>query len=266
MHKVERKMESNDEEPEVPLAQRLAHHPARHLRIPIVEGAKERSDDRTHQHIVKVSDHEIGSAQLPVEWRCREHDTRQSRHQELKQKRDAKHHRDFEDNLSTPKRRQPVEDFDPRRHRDHHRRKHKEGVPCRPHPDCKHMVRPNAQADKADPNRRRHHRRITKDSLARKHRDDLVDESERRKHKNVDLGMTEDPEEMHPQHSRTARLRVKEMRSDIAVQRQHDLRRRQRTHRNEDQAARHQHQPHEQRHARQLHPFAAHADCGRHDV
>src|SRR5882757_1622868 len=101
-------MESNDEEPEVPLPQRLAHHPARHLRIPIVEGAKERSNDRTNQNIVKVSNHKIRAAQLPVEGRRRKHDSRQSCDKKLKQKSNAEHHRNFENNLSAPQRRQPI--------------------------------------------------------------------------------------------------------------------------------------------------------------
>ena len=63
---------------------------------------------------------------------------------------------------------------------------------------------------------------------------------ERRQHQNVDLRMPEDPEEVHPQHSRAASLRVEEMRAKIAIDRQHDLRRRQRTQRNEHQATGHQ--------------------------
>src|SRR5258708_38408686 len=109
-------MESNNEEPEVPLPERLAHHPARHLRIPVVKSPKQRSNDCSHQNIMKVSNHKIRAAQLPVERSRRKHDPRQSRHQDLKQKRKAEHHRNFENNLSPPQGSKPVEYFDSRRH------------------------------------------------------------------------------------------------------------------------------------------------------
>jgi hypothetical protein len=97
------------------------------------------------------------------------------------------------------------------------------------------VVRPDAQADKADGDRSRHHRRIAEDGLAREDGNDLVDEGERRQHQDVDLGMAEDPEEVHPQHGRAARLRIEEVRAQVAVERQHDLRRGQRADRNKDQ-------------------------------
>ena len=37
MHEVEGQVEADDEEPEVPLPQRLAHHPAVTFGIPVVE-------------------------------------------------------------------------------------------------------------------------------------------------------------------------------------------------------------------------------------
>ena len=69
MHEVEGEMEADEEEPEVPLAERLAHHAAGDLGVPVVEGAEEREDDRADQHVVEVSDDEVGVAELPVEGR-----------------------------------------------------------------------------------------------------------------------------------------------------------------------------------------------------
>ena len=45
MHEIKGEMEADQEEPEVPLAERLAHHPACHFRVPVVERAKERKHD-----------------------------------------------------------------------------------------------------------------------------------------------------------------------------------------------------------------------------
>ncbi len=43
-------------------------------------------------------------------------------------------------------------------------------------------------------------------------------------HQDVDLGMAEDPEEVHPEHRRAAGLSVEEMAAEIAVDQQHHLR------------------------------------------
>ena len=67
VHEVKCQMKADDEEPEMPLAQRLAHHPARHLRIPVVKGPEKYEDDRSNQNIVEMRHDEIGVVQLPVQ-------------------------------------------------------------------------------------------------------------------------------------------------------------------------------------------------------
>ena len=44
-----------------------------------------------------------------------------------------------------------------------------------------------------------------------------------RNNQDVDLWMPKDPEKVHPQSGRAARLRIKEMPAQIAVDEQHDL-------------------------------------------
>ena len=90
-------------------------------------------------------------------------------------------------------------------------------------------MRPYAHADEPDRDRGPHHHRVAEDRLAGKHRDDFGDESEGRDDQDVDFGMSEDPEEMHPDHRRTSGLRVEEMSAQVAIDQQHDLRRGQRT-------------------------------------
>ena len=67
------------------------------------------------------------------------------------------------------------------------------------HADREHVMRPDAHADERDAHGRRHHRRIAEDGFAREHGDDFVGEGKCGKHQDIDLGMPEDPEEMHPQ-------------------------------------------------------------------
>src|SRR5580658_6083402 len=84
VHSVEGDVKTNEEEPEVPLAKRLAQHPPRHFGIPVVNRRKDVEDDGAHQNVVKMSDYKIRVVQLPVPWSHRQHDPRESRDQELK--------------------------------------------------------------------------------------------------------------------------------------------------------------------------------------
>ena len=94
----------------------------------------------------------------------------------------------------------------------------------------------------------RHHHRVAEDRFARKDRDDFGNKRECRNDQNIDFRVTEDPEEVHPDHGRAAGLRVEEMSAQIAVDQQHDLRSRERADGKQHQAGHHQVQPDQQRH------------------
>src|SRR5579863_85618 len=78
--------------------------------------------------------------------------------------------------------------------------------------------------------------------------------------------MSENPEEMHPDHRRAPSLRVEEMSAEIAIDEQHDLSRGQRTDGQYHQPRHHNIEPGEQRHFSQRHSWATHAKDGSHDV
>ena len=141
-----------------------------------------------------------------------------------------------------------------------------EGVWTRAHADGEHVVRPDTEADEADANRGGDHRRIAEDRFAREDGDDLVGEGESGQDEDVDLGMAEDPEEVHPENGGAAGLRVEEVAAQIAIDAEHDLRGRERADGDEDQAAGDEIKPDQQRHAAQLHAGAAHAERGGDDV
>ena len=63
---------------------------------------------------------------------------------------------------------------------DGHRRDREKGVGAGTHADGEHVVRPDAQADKADANRCRHHGGVAENGFAREDRDDFVGEREGR--------------------------------------------------------------------------------------
>ena len=78
--------------------------------------------------------------------------------------------------------------------------------------------------------------------------------------------MAEDPEEVLPQHGRAAGLRVEEVRAEVAVEQQHDLRGGQRRNGEKIMHRHPQHRPDEERHAHERHALAAHAEDGGDEV
>ncbi len=117
---------------------------------------------------------------------------------------------------------------------------------------------PDAEADDGDHRRRADHRRVAEDRLAGEDRDDLRETREGRNNQDVDLRVTEDPEEVLPENGGAARLRVEKTPAEITIDQQHDLRRRKRRQREENHEVRHDHHPNKERHAHQRHTFAAH--------
>src|SRR6202046_5256845 len=223
VHQIKGQMKTNQKQPEMPLGQRLVVHPAAHFREPIIERAENREQNCADDHVVKMGHYKVRGAELPIERRRREHDSSQARDQELKQEGHAEKHRSLELNFSAPHGANPVENFDSGGNRDDHRGDGKEGVSIRRHSHGKHMMGPDAEADEADGNRGRDHHRISEYRLARKHRNDFRSEGEARNDQHVNFGMTEYPEEMHPEDGGTSRLRIKKMPAEIAVNAQHGL-------------------------------------------
>ena len=213
-----------------------------------------------------MSDDEIRTAQLPVERCGPEHDPGQPRDEELEQERGAEEHRGLELDLPAPHRREPVEDLDPGRDRDGHRRQDEEGVGGRAHPDGEHVVCPHAHADESDGHGRGDHHRVTEDRLAGEDRNDLGRDRKRRNDEHVDFRVAEDPEEVHPDDGGSTRLRIEEVRAEVAIEQQHDLRRGQRAD-GEDHQGRHgEVEPGQQRHLAERHPPAAHGEDGGEDI
>src|SRR4029077_310160 len=100
-----------------------------------------------------------------------------------------------------------------------------------------HVVCPDTQAYETDANRGPDHDGVSENRLAGKYRNNFRGERKAGNNKDIDFGVPEDPEEMHPECRRPARLRIKEMTAEIAVDKQHDLRRRQWSHGDENHRA-----------------------------
>src|SRR5271154_6005083 len=113
-----------------------------------------------------MGDDKVGVAKLPSEGRRREHNPGQAGDHELEQKPGAPEHWRLEYQLSAPHRCQPVKYLNAGRDRDDHRGDSEKCVPLWAETDRKHMVGPNGEADEADADTRRNHRRIAEHSLA----------------------------------------------------------------------------------------------------
>jgi hypothetical protein len=111
------------------------------------------------------------------------------------------------------------------------------------HPDCEHVMRPDAHRDERDADGRADHDRVAEDRFAREHRDDFGREGECGEDQHVDFRMAENPEEVHPQHRGSARLCVEEMPTQVAIDEQHQLRGGQRAHRKNHQPGHDEVQP-----------------------
>ena len=120
VHEIEGEMETDDEKPEVPAAQSFREHAAGHLRIPVIEGREDHEENRPDQHVMKMRDDKVGTAELPVEGRYREHDAGEAGDEELEEKPDGEFHRRGEVDVAAPQGREPVEDFDSGGDRDRH--------------------------------------------------------------------------------------------------------------------------------------------------
>ncbi len=84
MHEIERQMKADKKQPEMQLPQCLVVHSSGHLREPVIKSAEQTEQDSTHDHVVKMRDNKIRVSELPIEWRCAQHDPGESGDQELK--------------------------------------------------------------------------------------------------------------------------------------------------------------------------------------
>ena len=199
MHRHERQVDADEREPEVPVADLLAQHPAGDLREVVVDAARQAHHRAGDEHVVEVRDDEVRVGLLQVGRRRRVHHARDAADREQRDERDRELHRDREAEVAAPHREDPVEDLHAGRDRDQHRRHGEHRVGDRTHADGEHVVRPHAEAEEGDQDARVHHDRVAEERLARERRQDLRHQTERRQDQDVDLWVTEDPEQVLPE-------------------------------------------------------------------
>ena len=93
----------------------------------------------------------------------------------------------------------PVEDLHAGRNRDQHGAAGEDRVRGGAKPVVNMWCDPDAEAEEGDRGEGVDHDRVAEERLAREDRDDLRDDAEGRQDQNVDLRVTEDPEEVLPE-------------------------------------------------------------------
>src|ERR1700722_7372452 len=166
-------MKSDDEQPEMDLAQGFVEHPSSNFRVPVIKCTEERKENSADNHVMKMRDDEIRAAKLPIERRCAQHDAGETSNQKLKEKSDTEQHGDLELNPPSPHRANPVEYFNPRRDADGERGDREKTVGVGVHPDREHVVCPNAEAYEADADGRCDHYWVSENRFPGKYRDNL---------------------------------------------------------------------------------------------
>ena len=174
---------------------------------------------------MEVRDHEVGVAQLPIERRNAQHDPGQTGDQKLKQERHAEKHRRLEYQILPPHMvPSQLNIFIPVGTAIAMVDATKKALPYDVMPTVNMWWAHTLMLMKPIATRGRHHDGIAEDGFARKHRNDLGDEGERGHDQDINFGMAEDPEEVHPDDRRSTRLGVEEVAAQIAIDQQHDLR------------------------------------------
>src|SRR5579884_1038005 len=262
LHGEEGQVQTDEEEPELYVAQAFAQHPACHLGEPVVDGREDGKDATAEQHIVDVRNDKVGIRHLVVERHNRQGHAVEAADQEHGDEAQGKEHGDAENDLAAEDCRDPVEHLDGGRDGDERRAGGEEGLRDERQTDGEHMVRPHGEAQEANGNARPRHKGIAKDRLAREGRQHVRNDAKGRQDQDVDLRVAEGPEEVLPEQRVAAEGVLVEMGAEVAVEQQQAAGRRQARNGEEQQERRDQRHPDEERHAVNGHTGGAHFQNG----
>ena len=236
--------------------QPLAQKAPRHLREPVVDPREQAEDRSAEQHVVEVCHHEVGIRLLQIGRRRRVHDAAEPADREHGDETDREEHRRPEADRPTPHRRDPVEHLHAGGDRDEHGQAAERRVRDRAQAHREHVVRPHAEPEEGDQDAGVDDHRIPEQRLPREGRNDVRDDAEGRQNQDVDLRVTEDPEQVLPEHGVASPRRLEEERPEHPVEEEEDRPDRERRERQDDQKR------HDQRHPREEgQPHEGEAGC-----
>src|SRR5258707_858866 len=189
-------VDANEGQPEVQLADRLRIHVAGHFREPIIPPGKDGEDRAQREHVMEMRHHVISILQRSVDAGIGEHHAGHAADSEEKNEAGRPQHGCLEFERAAPHGGDPREDLHAGRHGDHHRSDHEISLGSSRHADGVHVVRPHHKADAADRHHRIGHAEVAENRFLREGRHDLTDHSKTRHDQDVDLRMSEEPEQV----------------------------------------------------------------------
>src|SRR5581483_6703631 len=178
----------------------------------------------------------------------------------------CKEHWHLQIELTKGDRRQPVEDFHGGRDSDQGCAGGEERLRNRRQTDGEHVVRPHGEAQEANRHARPGNEGVTKDWLAREHRQDFGDNAEDRQDQDIHLWVTKRPEQVLPEQRITTERVLVEIRSQVAVQQQQDSSSGQAGQSKQQQEGRYQLHPGKQGHTVDAHPRSTQFQDSDHEV
>src|SRR5215203_285028 len=128
------------------------------------------------------------------------------------------------------------------------------------------MVRPDAETEEGDGSGGIDHHRVAEERLARKDRKDLGHDAERRQNQDINLRMSEDPEEMLPKERITTGGGFVKPGAREAVEAQEEQRHRDGRKGEDDQQRNNEGRPGKDGHTHHLHSWATHIKNGDDEV
>src|SRR5216683_2991954 len=235
VHRHENAIRANEGEPEVELGETLVHHAAEHFWEPIVGGGEDAEDGSDAHDQVKVSGDESGVVKWDIEHGLREEGAADSAGHEERHKAYGEQHGRCETNAAAPESAEPVECLDGGGNADGHGHDGKGEGGIRAHSAHEHVMAPNHESEQADGENGVDHGLVAEDRLAREDGKQLRAQAHGGKNRDVDLGMSEEPEQMLPEQRRAAAVtdhlavdddqRHVKTRAGVAVKQQENSRR-----------------------------------------
>ena len=196
MHGQVDRISSEECQPEMDPAQGVIQHAAGDLGVPVVD-RPEHHQDRRHAHDhMEVGDDKVGGRQRDVDRYIAQEQARQAPVDEREDEPDGKQHRNGEMNVTAPQRQHPVVHLDCGRDSDNQRGRGEEESEIRVHAADVHVVSPHDEAQASDGQNCPNHHAIAEYMPARMGAEQVGDDAEGRQGNDIDLRVTEEPEQM----------------------------------------------------------------------
>ena len=266
VHREKGDVHPDEVEPEVGFADALVQQFPGQLGKPVIDPGKNAEQGPAEQHIMDMGHDVIGILLLIVRGGDGMGHPAEPAHDKEGDKPQGKEHRRFQVNGAAPKGANPVKDFHPGRHGNQHGGDGEHRHRNRPQAHGEHMVTPHRPAHYADDDAGKDHDRIAEQRLAGESGQHFGDNAHRRQNQDIDLRVTEHPEQMLPHNGIAAALRDEKVGAEVAVEGQLDQSHGDDRKSQHQQHRSHQGHPDEQGHPHQAHPRRPHIDDGNDEV